>query len=230
MQLNFLILSSLGSLVSSAAILSRTTFNIPALSLSLKTLPALPKGVQCNLASTIMPASSPPLPPPSPGLYLYHVALGRGTQVRESSPCISSPSMTNSSQELHLCLPIRHACRLRRRSNPLQRLLRHSLYPSRESQCSRPLLRRIKNCYLPTLHLHTRKPRPLRLSLLLQRHHSRLQPQLTQRSIRRHIRQESDQLACALDRRSGPVWNRAVVEARPRLHESGVDGARERDL
>ncbi|MCJ1256191.1 hypothetical protein MMC24_004011 [Lignoscripta atroalba] len=90
MQLNFLILSSLGSLVSSAAILSRTTFNIPALSLSLKTLPALPKGVQCNLASTIMPASSPPLPPPSPGLYLYHVALGRGTQ---NYTC-ASPSAT----------------------------------------------------------------------------------------------------------------------------------------
>ncbi|KAK1833353.1 hypothetical protein QBC39DRAFT_50161 [Podospora conica] len=39
-----------------------------------------PSGYTCDLTKAVLPQISPPLPPPGEGLYLKHIAIGRGTQ------------------------------------------------------------------------------------------------------------------------------------------------------
>ncbi|MCJ1369224.1 hypothetical protein MMC20_000434 [Loxospora ochrophaea] len=73
-----LLASIFGSLASGAAIIPRRPLNWPSLAIKLAASPPIEE--VCDTSSATMPQSSPPLPPPSPGLYLYHVAVGRGTQ------------------------------------------------------------------------------------------------------------------------------------------------------
>lgn len=54
----------------------------------LRSTPTLPSPPSCSLSSATLPSSS--LPPPSPGLVPYHIAIGRGTQNYTCTP--SNPS------------------------------------------------------------------------------------------------------------------------------------------
>ncbi|MCJ1485563.1 hypothetical protein MMC06_005738 [Schaereria dolodes] len=91
MQSNLLILSSLLSLVSGTAIRPRQPLNVPSLSMTPKTA-SIPDCISFNMSTASMPTTSPALPPPSQGLYLYHIAVGRGTQASSNYTCASQTS------------------------------------------------------------------------------------------------------------------------------------------
>lgn len=95
MQYLLLLLTSLAALGSSAAIQKRgeAPWRAPvrayfeAVGEELKAIQALPDDQRpvCDFSSAQLPvADSSPLPPPSEGLSVYHVAIGRGTQVRRA--------------------------------------------------------------------------------------------------------------------------------------------------
>ena len=73
------ILSALSGLASVTAV----PLNFPMLNLK-PLFPGTPTPAACDLSQASMPAFPPaatPLSGPAAGLYLYHVAIGRGTQV-----------------------------------------------------------------------------------------------------------------------------------------------------
>lgn len=97
MQLQLLLLSSLAALASSAAIRRRSESPWPPavrdffaeVDLQIRTAKSSRSTVpKCDLSAAVLPTTTAsPLPPPSDGLSVYHVAIGRGTQVRNPPPC-----------------------------------------------------------------------------------------------------------------------------------------------
>ncbi|KAA6412176.1 MAG: hypothetical protein FRX48_04327 [Lasallia pustulata] len=91
MHYELLLVAALSSLAASASIASRENHDWPApvrdyYSAVGKRVAAVKKTDNnltppaCDLASAVPPAAPTPLPAPSPGLAVYHVAIGRGTQ------------------------------------------------------------------------------------------------------------------------------------------------------
>ena len=92
MQHTLLLLAALSSLAASASIAPRENLDWPAPVLdyfsvvgrrvaAVKDSPNTPSPPVCNLAAATPPVAPTPLPSPSAGLAVYHVAIGRGTQV-----------------------------------------------------------------------------------------------------------------------------------------------------
>lgn len=86
------VLVSVVGFASSASIQKRDAWPSPireyfqAVKSEIRSLPASSLPPKCDFSSASLPTtSSSPLPPPSPGLKVYHVAVGRGTQVCQSS-------------------------------------------------------------------------------------------------------------------------------------------------
>lgn len=102
MQYLLLLLTSLAALGSSATIQKRgeAPWRAPvrayfeAVGQELRAIQASDERPVCDFSSAQLPVTdSSPLPPPSEGLSVYHVAVGRGTQVRRGP----EPNSTNYS-------------------------------------------------------------------------------------------------------------------------------------
>lgn len=101
MQFQLLLLSSLAALASSAAIRRRSESPWPpavqdffaAVDLQIRTAKgSRSTAPKCDLSAATLPTTTTsPLPPPSDGLSVYHVAIGRGTQ-NYTCPDPSNPS------------------------------------------------------------------------------------------------------------------------------------------
>ena len=102
MRCTLLLVAALSNFAASASIASRENHAWPApvrdyysavgrrVAAVKKTINATPPA--CDVASAVPPVAPTPLPSPSPGLAVYHVAIGRGTQVSILIHCRPSNS------------------------------------------------------------------------------------------------------------------------------------------
>lgn len=146
------------------------------------------------------------LPPPSSGLVLYHVAVGRGTQVSSSLPFLLFPppldqekqgTKTNMwTAELHMWLrPFPTTGPNRCNSIALQCLLPLNHPP----QTPRPPYPRRPRLPYPAFHLQTnlpRQPPTLRPTLLPRPQNASLQPAHTQPQLRHLVWQKNRKRYC----------------------------------
>lgn len=127
MKYILMVLTSLAALGSSAAIRNRNESSLrapvrayfEAVGKELKRIKAL-KATRpvCDFSAAVLPvADSSPLPPPSEGLSVYHVAVGRGTQVWPRGK--PSPAKHSMLIPLDRTTPVRPPQQPRRPSAPL---------------------------------------------------------------------------------------------------------------